>query len=54
MEIFPDPHRPGRIYSMDVWTHVTDDDGATWRQVNSRWKHVDNHDLEFDPDDPTT
>ena len=52
MEIFPDPHRPGRIYSMDVWTHVTDDDGATWRQVNSRWKHVDNHDLEFDPDDP--
>jgi photosystem II stability/assembly factor-like uncharacterized protein len=52
MEIFPDPHRPGRIYSMDVWTHVTDDDGATWREVNSRWKHVDNHDLEFDPDDP--
>ena len=52
MEIFPDPHRAGRIYSMDVWTHVTDDDGATWRQVNSRWKHVDNHDLEFDPDDP--
>ena len=52
MEIFPDPHRPGRIYSMDVWVQVTDDDGKTWRDLNSRWKHVDNHDLEFDPDDP--
>ena len=52
MEIFPDPHRPGRIYSMDVWVQITDDDGKTWRDLNSRWKHVDNHDLEFDPDDP--
>ena len=52
MEIFPDPHRPGRLYSMDVWVQITDDDGKTWRDLNSRWKHVDNHDLEFDPDDP--
>ena len=52
MEIFPDPHRPGRVYSMDVFVQVTDDDGKTWRPLNSRFKHVDNHDLEFDPDDP--
>ena len=52
MEIFPDPHRPGRVYSMDVVTQVTDDDGKTFRGVNTRWKHVDNHDLEFDPADP--
>ena len=52
MEIFPDPHRPGRVYSMDVVVQVTDDGGATWRGLNTRWKHVDNHDLEFDPDDP--
>lgn len=52
MEIFPDPHRPGRVYSMDVVTQVTDDGGKTFRGVNTRWKHVDNHDLEFDPDDP--
>ncbi len=52
MEIFPDPHHPGRIYSMDTWTHVSDDDGRTWRRHESEWKHVDNHDLEFDPDDP--
>ena len=52
MEIFPDPHRPGRVYSMDVVTQVTDDGGKTFRGVNTRWKHVDNHDLQFDPDDP--
>ncbi len=52
MEIFPDPHRPGRIYSMDVFVHLTDDEGSSWRRLNSRFKHVDNHDLEFDPDDP--
>ncbi len=52
MEIFPDPHRPGRVYSMDVFVHLTDDDGATWRRLNSRFRHVDTHDLEFDPEDP--
>ena len=51
-EIYPDPHRPGRIYAVDVWIHVTDDDGHTWRRVNSRFKHVDNHEIVFDPDDP--
>ncbi len=52
MEIFPDPHRPGRIYSMDTYTHVTEDDGRTWRRIAMEWIHVDHHDLEFDPDDP--
>jgi photosystem II stability/assembly factor-like uncharacterized protein len=51
-EIYPDPHRPGRIYAVDVWIHVTDDDGHTWSRVNSRFKHVDNHEIVFDPDDP--
>ena len=52
MEIFADPHRPGRLYSMDTYTRVSDDDGRTWRRLNTQWKHVDHHDLEFDPDDP--
>jgi len=51
-EIFPDPHRPGRIYAVDVFIHVTDDDGRTWSRVNSEFKHVDNHEIVFDPDDP--
>ena len=52
MEFFADPHRPGRLYSMDTFTHVTEDDGKTWRRIQMEWIHVDHHDLEFDPDDP--
>ncbi|MGB6337808.1 MAG: glycosyl hydrolase, partial [Thermoanaerobaculia bacterium] len=51
-EIFPDPHRFDRVYSMDVWIHVTDDGGRTFRRLNSEFKHVDNHAMVFDPDDP--
>jgi len=51
-EIFADPHHFDRVYSMDVMIHVTEDGGKTWQQVNSRFKHVDNHALLFDPDDP--
>jgi photosystem II stability/assembly factor-like uncharacterized protein len=51
-EIFPDPHRFDRVYSMDVMLQVTEDGGETWQQVNSRFKHVDNHALLFDPNDP--
>ena len=52
MEMFPDPHRPGRLYSMDTWLHVSEDDGATWRRMSHEWMHVDHHDVEFDPHDP--
>ncbi|MEM8964238.1 MAG: glycosyl hydrolase, partial [Acidobacteriota bacterium] len=52
MEIFPDPHRPGRIYSMDVFMRRTEDDGVTWSGLPSAPIHVDYHALVFDPDDP--
>ena len=52
MEIFPDPHRFDCVYCMDVWMHVTEDGGKTFKPVNSRFKHVDNHALVFDPYDP--
>lgn len=51
-EIFADPHRFDRVYSMDVWMRVTDDGGKNWRPVGERWKHVDNHALAFDAKDP--
>ena len=51
-ELYPDPHRMDRVYAADVQLHVTDDGGRTFRPVNSRFKHVDNHELVFDPDDP--
>ena len=52
MEFFVDPHRPGRLYSMDTYTNVSEDDGKTWRRIEMQWMHVDHHDLNFDPDDP--
>jgi photosystem II stability/assembly factor-like uncharacterized protein len=51
-EIFPDPHLFDRVYVMDVWIHVSDDGGKSFRPLNSRHKHVDNHALVFDPLDP--
>ena len=51
-EIYPDPHRMDRVYAVDVFIHVTEDGGRTFERVNTRFKHVDNHEIVFDPDDP--
>ena len=51
-ELYPDPHRMDRVYTVDVFMHVTEDGGRTFERVNSRFKHVDNHAIVFDPDDP--
>ncbi|NIN34423.1 MAG: glycosyl hydrolase, partial [Gammaproteobacteria bacterium] len=51
-EIYADPHRFDRVYQMDVWMHVTDDGGKTFRKVGEKHKHSDNHALAFDPNDP--
>ncbi|MEM6794435.1 MAG: glycosyl hydrolase [Acidobacteriota bacterium] len=51
-ELFADPHDVDRVYSMDTWMHRTDDGGATWNRVDERSKHVDNHALWIDPEDP--
>jgi photosystem II stability/assembly factor-like uncharacterized protein len=51
-EIFADPHKFDRIYSVDVRFMVSEDGGANFTGVGERWKHVDNHALWIDPDDP--
>ncbi len=51
-ELFPDPHDADRVYSMDVWMQVTEDGGKTWKRAGEKAKHVDNHALWIDPDDP--
>ena len=51
-ELYPDPHRMDRVYAVDVFIHVTEDGGRTFDRVNSRFKHVDNHAIVFDPGDP--
>ena len=50
-ELFADPHQIDRVYSMDTFLQVTEDGGKTWQRVNSRFKHVDDHALVFDPQD---
>jgi len=50
--IFPDPHHADRVYAMDVWMHVTNDAGRTFERVDSSNRHVDNHIMLFDDDDP--
>ncbi len=51
-ELFPDPHDESRVYSMDVYMQVTEDGGKTWRDAGEKAKHVDNHALWIDPENP--
>ncbi len=51
-EIFVDPSNPDRIYSMDTWLHRSEDGGKNFAKVNEKFKHVDNHAMWIDPEDP--
>jgi photosystem II stability/assembly factor-like uncharacterized protein len=51
-EIFCDPFDRDRVVSMDVWAQVTGDGGASWERFGEHSKHVDNHALWMDPNDP--
>ncbi|MCU0305218.1 MAG: hypothetical protein MUC56_14295 [Thermoanaerobaculales bacterium] len=51
-ELFCDPADVDRVYSMDTWMQVTTDGGKTFVDVGETHKHVDNHALWIDPDDP--
>jgi len=51
-EIVADPHKFDRIYSLDTFMMVSEDGGANWARLGESFKHVDNHALVIDPDDP--
>jgi len=51
-ELIADPTDPDRVYSMDTFLQVTNDGGATWEMVGSAHKHVDEHALWINPDNP--
>ncbi|MEO0339264.1 MAG: glycosyl hydrolase, partial [Bacteroidota bacterium] len=51
-EIFADPHQFDKVYVVDVIIRYTEDGGANFNRLNTRFKHVDNHDIVFDPKDP--
>jgi photosystem II stability/assembly factor-like uncharacterized protein len=50
-KIFADPKDVDRVYSMNVQLQVTEDGGRTFRSIQGRSTHVDNHALWIDPDD---
>jgi photosystem II stability/assembly factor-like uncharacterized protein len=52
IEIFCDPVDIDRIYSMDTWFHISDDGGKSFKKLNEKWKHVDNHAFWVNPSDP--
>ncbi len=51
-ELIADPVHPDRVYSMDTFLMVTEDGGANWSMVGSAHKHVDEHALWINPDNP--
>lgn len=52
MEIFPDPHQFDKLYIVEVRTKVSEDGGKTLKSINHNYVHSDNHEMEFDPNDP--
>ncbi len=51
-EIYADPHRFDRIYSLDTFVEMSDDGGETWDRLPTANVHVDFHSINFDADDP--
>jgi photosystem II stability/assembly factor-like uncharacterized protein len=51
-ELVASPHAFDRIYLMDSRVQVSDDGGTTFRELEEKAKHPDNHALAFRPDDP--
>lgn len=51
-ELFASPHAEGRLYLMDVRIQVSEDHGKTFRRLNERNKHSDNHAIAFRKNDP--
>ncbi len=51
-ELWASPHKMDRVYYSDVQLRVTEDGGASFRSINRPSKHVDNHAMAFNPNDP--
>ena len=50
--LFADPKNVDRLYVMNVYLQVSDDGGRTLHNLGERFKHVDNHYIWVDSDDP--
>ena len=52
MELYAHPHHFDRIILVSNTTQISDDGGATFRDINNEFKHVDDHAIAFHPTDP--
>jgi len=51
-EIFCDPKDVDKVFSVETYSHYTEDGGKTWNRISLNKRHVDDHALWIDPDDP--
>jgi len=51
-ELVCDPQDVDMVYCLDTWTSVSRDGGKTWTNVGNRHRHVDDHALWIDPQNP--
>ena len=50
-ELYVDPNDPMVVYSVDTFTHRSEDGGKTWNRISFKNRHVDDHALWIDPAD---
>jgi photosystem II stability/assembly factor-like uncharacterized protein len=48
-EIFCDPKDVDKVYSVETFSHFTEDGGKTWKRMSLKYRHVDDHALWIDP-----
>ena len=51
-ELVASPHQFDKIYLLDVRIQYSEDGGKTFKRMNERGKHSDNHSMTFRSDDP--
>jgi len=51
-ELYVSPHVPGRLYLMDNNVQISEDGGYSFKRLNERGKHSDNHEIVFKKNDP--
>ena len=51
-EIYCDPKNADKVYLMDVVSKVTLDGGKTWKDIGQSNRHVDDHAMWIEPNDP--
>jgi photosystem II stability/assembly factor-like uncharacterized protein len=51
-ELYCDPKNPDKVYNVDVITQVTLDGGKSWKPISVKNRHVDDHAMWIDPQNP--